>query len=61
VKEYQGVRKSLQDLVKSQERNTVQLERIGATIEWRWGLEGKIRKEESGDDMEGSEDGFGES
>ena len=58
VEEYQGVRKSLRDLVEGQERNTAQLERIGAAIEWRWGLE-----EESGnrDEEEGSKDGPGES
>ena len=33
VEEYQGVRKSLQDLVEGQKRNTAQLERIGATME----------------------------
>jgi len=33
VEEYQGVRKFFQNLVESQERNMVQLERIGATIE----------------------------
>ena len=33
VEEYQGVRKSLQDLVEGQERNTGQLERIGAAME----------------------------
>jgi len=33
MEEYQGVRKSLQDLVKGQERNMMQLERIGAIIE----------------------------
>ena len=33
VEEYQGVGKSLWDLVESQERNMAQLERIGATIE----------------------------
>jgi len=33
--EYQGVRKFLQDLVKGQERNTAQLERIGIAMEWR--------------------------
>ena len=33
VEEYQGVRKSLQNLVESQKRNMVQLERIGATTE----------------------------
>jgi len=61
VEEYRGVRKSLQDLVEGQERNTAQLERIGAAMEQRWGLEGESRKEENGDDMEGSEDGPRES
>jgi len=40
--------------VEGQERNTAQLER-------RWGLEGESRKEENRDDVEGSEDGPGES
>jgi len=35
VEKYQGVRKSLQDLVEGQERNTAQLEKIGATMEQR--------------------------
>ena len=61
VEEYRGVRKSLWDLVEGQERNTAQLERIGAAMEQRWGLEGESGKEESGDDAEGSEDGPGES
>ena len=61
VEEYQGVRKSLRDLVEGQERNTAQLERIGAMMEQRWGLEGESGKEESGDDAEGSEDGPRES
>jgi len=61
VEEYRGVRKSLQDLVEGQERNTAQLERIGAAMEQRWGLEGESGKEENGDDMEGSEDGPRES
>ena len=61
VEEYRGVRKSLQDLVEGQERNTAQLERIGAAMERRWGSEEESRKEESGDDAEGSEDGSGES
>ena len=56
MEEYQGVGKSLQDLVEGQERNTAQLERIGAVMERRWGSE-----EESRDDVEGSEDGPGES
>jgi len=37
------------------------LERIGAAIEWRWGLEGAVRKKESRDDMKKSEDGPRES
>ena len=61
VEEYQGVRKSLRDLVEGQERNIAQLKRIGATMKWRWSLEGEVRKEKSGDDMEGSENGPGES
>jgi len=35
VEEYQGVEKSLQDLVEGQERNTAQLERFGAAMEQR--------------------------
>jgi len=46
--------------VEGQERNMAQLERIGAMMEWRWGSEGESRKEENGDDAEGSEDGPGE-
>jgi len=33
IEEYQGVGKSLRDLVEGQKRNTAQLERIGATME----------------------------
>ena len=33
VEEYWRVRKSLWNLVESQEKNTAQLERIGATVE----------------------------
>jgi len=61
VEEYQGVGKSLRDLVEGQERNTAQLERIGATMEQRWGSEGVVGKEKSRDDAEGSKDGPGES
>jgi len=61
VEEYQGVGKSLRDLVEGQKRNMAQLEKTGTTMEWRWGLEGESGKEENGDDMEGSEDGPGES
>jgi len=38
-----------------------QLERIGATMEWRWGSERESRKEENRDDAEGSKDGPEES
>jgi len=61
VEEYRGVGKSLWYLVKGQERNTAQLERIGATMGWRWGLEGESRKEENRDEEEESEDGPRES
>ena len=61
VVEYQGVRKSLRDLVEGQERNTAQLERIGAAMEWRWGSEEESGKEENGDEEEGSKDGPGKS
>jgi len=61
MEEYQEVGKSLWDLVESQERNMAQLERIRAVMEQRWGSKGVIGKEESRDDMEGSEDGPGES
>jgi len=61
VEEYRGVGKSLWDLVEGQERNIAQLERIRATMEWRWGLEGAVGKEKSGNDTEGSEDGSRES
>ena len=61
MEEYWGVGKSLWDLVEGQERNTAQLKKIGATIEQRWSLEEEVGKEKSGDDMEGSKDGPGES
>ena len=60
VEEYRGVRKSLWDLVEGQERNTAQLEKIGATIERRWSSEEESGKE-SRDEEEGSKDGPGES
>ncbi len=60
VEEYQRVRKSLWDLVKGQERNTAQLERIGAMMEWRWRSEEESGKK-NGDEEEGSKDGPGES
>ena len=47
--------------MEGQERNMAQLERIGTTIEQKWGSEEESGKEESGDDVEGSEDGPGES
>ena len=61
MEKYWGVGTSLQDLVEGQERNTAQLERIGATMEQRWSLEEENGKEENGDDAEGSKDGPGES
>ena len=61
MKKYQEVGKSFWDLVEGQERNTAQLERIGAVMEWRWSLEEVVRKEESRDDAEWSENGPGES
>ena len=60
IEEYQGVRKSLRDLVEGQKRNMAQLERIGTAMEWRWGSEEESGKE-SRDEEEGSEDGPGES
>ena len=56
VKEYWEVGKSLQDLEEGQERNTAQLERIGAMMEQRWGLEEESGKENR-DEEEGSKDG----
>ena len=38
----------------------VQLERIRAVMEQRWGSKGESRKEENRDDVEGSKDGPGE-
>jgi len=35
VEEYQGVGKSLRDLIEGQKRNMAQLERIGAAMEQR--------------------------
>ena len=61
VVEYRGVGKSLQDLVEGQERNTAQLERIGAAMERRWGSEEESGKKENGDEEKGSKDGPGES
>jgi len=61
MEEYQGARRSLRDLVESQERNMAQLERIGAAMKWRWGLGGENGKKESRDDEERSGDGLGES
>ena len=61
VKEYWGVGKSFWDLVKGQERNTAQLERIRTAMEWRWGLEEKNGKKENRDDEGDSKDGPRES
>jgi len=61
VEEYQGVRKSLWNLVKGQERNTTQLERIGTAMKRRCGLEGENKKEKNRDDDRRSKDSPGES
>ena len=61
MEEYQGAGRTLWDLVEGQERNMVQLERIGAMIKQRWSLEEEIGKEENRDNVEGSKDGSGES
>ena len=58
IEEYRGVGKSLRDLVEGQERNMVQLERIGAAMEQRWQSE---EESGNGDEEEGSKDGSGES
>ena len=47
--------------MEGQERNIVQLERIEAVIEWRWGWKGENRKEKSGDEKEGSKNSSGKS
>ena len=60
VEEYRGVGKSLWDLVEGQERNTAQLERIGAAMERRWGSEEESGKENR-DEEEESKDGPRES
>ena len=56
MEEYWGVKKSLQDLIEGQKKNTAQLGRIGAAMEQRWSSEEAVRKEESGDNAERSED-----
>jgi len=61
MEEYQGAGRTLWDLVEGQERNMVQLERIGAMIKQRWSLEEEVGKEENRDNVEGSKDGSGES
>ena len=47
--------------MEGQERNTAQLERIGAVMEQKWGSEEESGKEENRDEEEGSKDGPGES
>ena len=54
VEKYQEVERLLWNLVEDQKRNTAQLERIRAVLEWRWGSEEENEKE-------GSEDSFGKS
>ena len=48
-------------MVEGQERNMAQLERIGAVMEWRWGLEREDRKEDSSNEEGESKDGPRES
>jgi len=61
VKEYWGIRKSLQDLIESKERNKAQLAKIRTTANWKWGFKkdpqnsNKEDKEEDGD-KKGSEE-----
>ena len=66
VEEYQGIGKSLQNLVESQERNTAQLARIRAVADVRWDLkedsqdnneEDKKEYEDDEGDDDNSEDG----
>ena len=47
--------------MEGQERNTAQLDRIGAAMEQRWGSEEESGREKNGGDEKGSEDGPGES
>ena len=47
--------------MEGQERNMAELERIGAAMEQKWGLEGESRKEENGNNMKGSKNGPRES
>jgi len=42
--------------VEGQERNTAQLERIGATMERRWASEGESKTEMNRDEEKGSKD-----
>ena len=62
MEEYQGVRRSLWDLIENQKRNTAQLVRIGAMMEQRWCLKkdsqsSNKKDKEDRDKEEGSEDG----
>jgi len=66
MEEYQGVRRSLWDLVENQKRNTAQLVRIGTMMEQRWCLKedsqsSNEKDEEDRDKEEGSKDGPRES
>ena len=68
MEEYQGVVKSLWDLIESQKRNTAQLARIRATVEKMWSSKGdlqgdreEIKYEEDRDKEERSKDGPKES
>ena len=67
VEEYQGIGKSLQDLVEGQKRNTAQLVRIEAVVEQKWSFKedtqdsNEKNKEKDGDNEEGSKNGPEES
>ena len=43
--------------MEGQERNTAQLDRIGAAMEQRWGSEEESGREKNGGDEKGSENG----
>ena len=47
--------------MEGQERNTAQLERIGAAMEWKWSSEEENGKKESRDEEERSKNSLGES
>ena len=62
VEEYQSIGKSLQNLVEGQKRNTAQLVRIGAIVDWKQSLKKSLQcsnkksKEEDEEDEEFEEE-----